>query len=116
MNTNKRFFYDIMQNMVDNSIKALGGVKGTKYIKCSYQFKDDHLQILMTDNGCGIPQKDWIKIFELYYTTTEMQGGGGVGLYIVKTRVESLKGTVDVVPSEFGSVGTTIEINIPFKN
>ena len=116
LNTNKRFFYDIMQNMVDNSIKALGGVKGTKYIKCSYQFKDDHLQILMTDNGCGIPQKDWIKVFELYYTTTEMQGGGGVGLYIVKTRVESLKGTVAVVPSEFGSVGTTIEINIPFKN
>lgn len=116
LNTNRQFFYDIIQNMVDNSIKALKDVVGQKIIKCSYRFEDDHLQILMTDNGCGIPQEDWIKVFELYYTTTEKQGGGGIGLYIVRTRVESLKGTVNVIPSEFGDVGTTIEIMIPFKN
>lgn len=116
LNTNKQFFYDIIQNMVDNSIKALKDTIGQKIIKCSYRFEDNHLQILMTDNGCGIPHEDWIKVFELYYTTTEKQGGGGVGLYIVRTRVESLKGTVNVVPSEFGNVGTTIEIMIPFKN
>ena len=116
LNTNKQFFYDIVQNMVDNSIKALKGVVGQKIIKCSYRFEDDHLQIHMTDNGCGIPQEDWIKVFELYYTTTENQGGGGVGLYIVRTRVETLKGTVNVIPSEFGDQGTTIEIMIPFKN
>ena len=116
LNTNRQFFYDIIQNMVDNSIKALKDTIGQKIIKCSYRFEDNHLQILMTDNGCGIPHEDWIKVFELYYTTTEKQGGGGVGLYIVRTRVESLKGTVNVVPSEFGNVGTTIEIMIPFKN
>ena len=116
LNTNKQFFYDIIQNMVDNSIKALKDTIGQKIIKCSYRFEDNHLQILMTDNGCGIPHEDWIKVFELYYTTTEKQGGGGVGLYIVRTRVESLKGTVNVAPSEFGNVGTTIEIMIPFKN
>lgn len=116
LNTNKQFFYDIIQNMVDNSIKALKDTIGQKIIKCSYRFEDNHLQILMIDNGCGIPHEDWIKVFELYYTTTEKQGGGGVGLYIVRTRVESLKGTVNVVPSEFGNVGTTIEIMIPFKN
>lgn len=116
LNTNRQFFYDIIQNMVDNSIKALKEITGQKIIKCSYTFEDNHLQILMTDNGCGIAKEDWIKVFELYYTTTEKQGGGGVGLYIVRTRVESLKGTVNIIPSEFGNVGTTIEIMIPFKN
>ncbi len=116
LNTNRQFFYDIIQNMVDNSIKALKETYGKKIIKCSYSFEDNHLQIVMTDNGCGIPQENWIKVFELYFTTTEKQGGGGVGLYIVRTRVESLKGTVKIVPSEFGEIGTTIKIIIPFKN
>lgn len=116
LNTNRQFFYDILQNLVDNSVKALKEVSGERVIKCSYQFEDEYLQILMSDNGCGIPEDERIKVFELYYTTTEKQGGAGVGLYIVKTRVESLKGTVAVINSEFGKVGTTIEIRIPFKN
>ncbi len=116
LNTNRQFFYDILQNMIDNSVKALKDTQGQKIIKCSYQFEDEYLRILMSDNGCGIPIDERVKVFELYYTTTEKQGGAGVGLYIVKTRVESLKGTVAVVNSEFGKVGTTIEIKIPFKN
>ena len=102
--------------MIDNSVKALKEVQGQRIIKCSYQFEDEYLQILMSDNGCGIPIDERVKVFELYYTTTERQGGAGVGLYIVKTRVESLKGTVAVVDSEFGKVGVTFEIRIPFKN
>lgn len=116
LNTNKQFFYDILQNMIDNSVKALRHTDGQRVIKCTYQFEDEYLKILMSDNGCGIPVDERVKVFELYYTTTEKQGGAGVGLYIVKTRVESLKGSVSVVDSEFGDVGTTIEIKIPFKN
>lgn len=116
LNTNKQFFYDIMQNMIDNSVKALKEIQGQRIIKCSYQFKDEYLQILMSDNGRGIPIDERVKVFELYYTTTEKQGGAGVGLYIVKTRVESLKGAVAVVDSEFGKVGVTFEIRIPFKS
>lgn len=43
-------------------------------------------------------------------------GGAGVGLYIVKSRVQALKGNVKVVDSEFGNIGTTIRIELPFKN
>jgi signal transduction histidine kinase len=54
-------------------------------------------------------------VFGIYNTTTQEQGGAGIGLYIVKTRVESLKGTIAVVDSEFGETGTTIQIELPFK-
>ena len=103
-----------MQNLIDNSVKALTG-SDQKVIRCSYEVQNDMLEILVSDTGLGIPREDWEQVFALYYTTTEKQGGAGIGLYIVKTRVQSLGGTVSVIDSEFGEIGTTIKITIPFK-
>ena len=114
LNANRQFFRDILQNLIDNSVKAMVNSK-TKVIRCSYEVQNDMLEILVSDTGIGIPQEDYEQIFALYYTTTESQGGAGIGLYIVKTRVQSLGGSVAVVDSEFGEIGTTIKITIPFK-
>lgn len=114
LNANRQFFRDIMQNLIDNSIKALAD-STHKVIRCSYEVRNDLLEILVSDTGIGIPPEDREQVFALYYTTTEKQGGAGVGLYIVKTRVQSLGGSVTVVDSEFGNTGTTIKITIPFK-
>ena len=113
-NTNRQFFRDILQNLMDNSIKA---VKDSivKIIKCTAYAEDDDLVLLVSDTGCGIPKEKREWVFGLYNTTTEDQGGAGIGLYVVKTRVESLKGTVTIEDSEFGNVGTTIKIVLPFK-
>lgn len=113
-NTNRQFFRDILQNLVDNSIKAVKESE-TKIIKCTAYAEDDDLVILVSDTGYGIPQEKREWVFGLYNTTTEEQGGAGIGLYVVKTRVESLKGEVSVVDSEFGDLGTTIKIVLPFK-
>ena len=114
LNANRQFFRDILQNLIDNSVKAMAKSE-QKVIRCSYEVQNDMLEILVSDTGIGIPQEDNEQIFALYYTTTELQGGAGVGLYIVKTRVQSLGGSVAVVDSEFGKIGTTIKITIPFK-
>lgn len=113
-NTHRQFFRDIFQNILDNSIKALKDVSH-KVIRCSVVSEDTDLVIKISDNGNGIPieKREWV--FGLYNTTTQEQGGAGVGLYIVKTRVESLKGSVSIIDSEFGSMGTTIKIVLPFK-
>ncbi len=113
-NTNRQFFRDILQNLVDNSIKALCN-SSVKVVKCSCSVDDKNITLKVSDTGCGIPKESWDNVFALYYTTTEKQGGAGVGLYIVKTRVESLKGTVCVTDSDFGEIGTTIKITIPLK-
>lgn len=114
LNANRQFFRDILQNLVDNSVKAMTKSE-QKVIRCSYEVQNDMLEILVSDTGIGIPQEDKEQVFALYYTTTELQGGAGVGLYIVRTRVQSLGGSVAVVDSEFGEIGTTIKISIPFK-
>ena len=54
-------------------------------------------------------------MFELYNTTTQQQGGAGIGLYVVKTNVETFKGTAEVADNENGEHGTTIRLTIPFK-
>lgn len=113
-NTKRQFFRDIIQNILDNSIKA---VKNSvqKIIRCSVVVEKEKLLIAISDTGNGIPidKREWV--FGIYNTTTQEQGGAGIGLYVVKTRVESLKGRVYIADSEFGNVGTTIKIELPFK-
>lgn len=113
-NTHRQFFRDIIQNILDNSIKALKDAP-QKIIRCTVSIKDKSLTIKISDTGVGIPIDKRAWVFGIYNTTTQEQGGAGIGLYIVKTRVESLKGTIAVVDSEFGETGTTIKIELPFK-
>lgn len=114
LSSNRQFFFDILQNLIDNSIKAMKNLP-RKIIKCTAYTDNDRLIIKISDTGVGIPdeRKEWV--FGLYNTTTEPDGGAGIGLYIVKTRVESLKGTIKIIDSEFGSIGTTFQITLPFK-
>jgi len=110
---NKRFFEDIFDNLISNSIKALKN-KENKIIKCSGIVENDKFIIHFSDNGCGIDEADKFRIFNIYYTNTAEQGGAGIGLFVVKTRIEALKGTVEVVKSEFNQ-GATFKITLPFN-
>jgi len=114
VNANKQFFADIFQNLIDNSIKALKQEKD-KIIKCSGYIEENKFILFFSDNGIGIKNEDRKKVFELYYTTTAEEGGAGIGLFIVKTRIEALKGTVEVIDNELLPNGTTIKVTLPFK-
>ena len=113
-NTRKQFFRDILQNLLDNSIKAVKSSK-QKIIRCTVIVEKEKLVITLSDTGMGIPRDKWEWVFGIYNTTTQEYGGAGIGLYIVKTRVESLKGKVFVTNSEFGDLGTSIKIELPLK-
>jgi signal transduction histidine kinase len=113
INANRIFFRDIIQNLISNSIKALKD-KDEKIIKCSGFLDRELFTLYFSDNGCGIRQGDEEKIFDIYYTTTAEEGGAGLGLFIAKTRIEALKGTIEVVEKEF-SEGATFKITLPFK-
>ena len=114
LNCNEMFFYDIVQNITDNAIKAMKNAE-TKVFRCTTKTFADKLVIDFSDTGCGIPveKREWV--FGLYNTTTAEQGGGGIGLYAVRLRVNALRGNVRVTDSEFAPLGTTIHIELPFK-
>lgn len=112
---NEKFFEDIFENLISNSIKSLKG-QNKKIIKCTGLVQEDQFILYFSDNGTGIPEEDWERIFNIYYTTTAEEGGAGLGLYIVKTRIESMKGTVEVVDNELKPTGATFKISLPFRN
>jgi signal transduction histidine kinase len=111
---NKRFFEDIIQQLVSNSIKFLKSVPNKK-IRCTGYVQNTHYILLFSDNGIGIPNENREKVFEVYFTTTSEQGGAGLGLWIAKMRTEAFKGSIEVIDNEFQPSGTTFKITLPFK-
>ncbi len=76
------------------------------------------LEIYIEDTGHGIKKEELEKIFERFYQVKEMNsqyyGGTGIGLEMVKSFVDLLKGKV-IVESEEG-VGTKFRIFLPLGN
>ncbi|MEO0902839.1 MAG: response regulator, partial [Bacteroidota bacterium] len=74
------------------------------------------VEVSIKDNGPGIDQKDYKKIFKRFYQISELNksyyGSTGVGLEMVKSFVELHKGVVEV-ESELGK-GSIFKIVLPF--
>lgn len=109
---NKKAFQDMFGNLIDNSVKALHNHQD-KRIRCTAYKENTNLVILFSDNGPGIPEENRDRIFDVFYTTTADLGGAGLGLYIVRTRLDSIKGTISLESNEFKPTGTTFKIVIP---
>lgn len=112
---NRKFFEDIFENLLSNSVKALRCNLGEKIIKCTGFVESDRMSIRFSDNGCGIPKDEWETIFEIFKTTTQNEGGAGIGLFTVKKRVEALNGDIRVVEPEYPEHGASFLITLPFK-
>ena len=56
---------------------------------------DDHfLKIIISDDGCGIPEEQLDEIFDAF--VTHKTGGTGLGLAIAKRTIEAHGGTISV--------------------
>ncbi|MBP1768662.1 MAG: sensor histidine kinase, protein [Candidatus Aminicenantes bacterium] len=67
------------------------------------------IRVRISDDGCGIPEKDWENIFEPFYTTKA--SGFGLGLSNARKIVEQHRGSIKVTKSK--GKGTTFEVRIP---
>jgi len=65
--------------------------------------------IRFSDSGPGIHRQLWDKIFALGFTTRA--GGSGLGLYIVRSLVESMGGRIEVEKSLI-PLGTTFVVRL----
>ncbi len=76
---------------------------------------DDYIEITVSDNGIGIPQREQTRIFERFYRVdyarSRANGGTGLGLAIVKHIAASHNGEVSVW-SQPGQ-GSTFTISLP---
>lgn len=106
------FLREIVNNLVGNAIKYTpeGGE-----IKVNVKGEADKVLITVADTGIGIPADDIGHIFQKFYrvdsTQTREIGGTGLGLYLVKQRVEAMGGRV-WVESDFGH-GSIFSVTLP---
>ena len=97
-------------NLVDNGIDAIK-VKGEVRITANLSDSGDALEIKVTDNGCGIREEDFPRLFTPFFTTKEMGKGTGLGLAIAYGVVKMHSGNISA-ESHIGE-GTTFSIWIP---
>ena len=106
------FMREILDNLVGNAIKYTPE-GGSIYV--NVRGDGDRALINVTDTGMGISSEDLGHIFQKFYradnSDTREIGGTGLGLYLVKQRVEAMGGKV-WAESAFGE-GSTFFVSLP---
>ena len=100
----------VLGNLLENAFEAVDKSRGAeKEVTLAINDDGNEVIIQVSDTGVGIPEQDLSDIYERGFTTKE--GSEGVGLNLVERRVESCKGTIDVI-SEVDK-GTMFTVRIP---
>ncbi|GAB6990341.1 ATP-binding protein [Paenibacillus pini] len=112
----------VLTNLLDNAFRHTSEGKRITISADRIENDRDHhpvLQIMIKDEGAGIPEEDLPFIFERFYKADKarLRGetmGTGLGLAIVKNIVDSHQGTIQVT-SQLGE-GTVFMIRLPVEN
>ncbi|GAA3775780.1 PAS domain-containing sensor histidine kinase [Flavobacterium ginsengiterrae] len=112
LNTNKAYIESILLNLLTNSIKYKSENRKLK-ISITAEQIDNQAVLTFKDNGIGIDlERNRDKVFGLYQRFHNYPDSKGLGLYLVKSQVETMGGTI-TIDSEVNK-GTTFTIT--FKN
>ena len=80
-------FKQVIMNLVHNAMTAIVNNNTKKrFIDIKLTFYSGRLNICISDNGGGIDEANFKKIFDPYFTTRE--NGSGIGLYMSKVIIE----------------------------
>ena len=104
----KMYFQSVMQNLISNAIKYRDPNK-LSYINITTSYDKGKKILIIEDNGLGVDLNKYGKrIFKLYERFHRNVSGKGMGLFMVKTQLETLNAEIKI-ESEFG-VGTSFII------
>ena len=97
-------------NVIDNALKYTpeSGVIGIEV-----KSDDDNIQIIISDNGCGIPAEHLPKVRDKFYKANQTQRGSGIGLAVVDEIMNLHNGSLDIESTE--NVGTTVILTFPIE-
>lgn len=86
-----------------------------KRIKISLRPALHHVQVLIRDNGPGIPEEHQAKIFEPFYTTKPAGKGTGLGLSLSQAILQMHQGKLEV-QRDGKSKGAAFLVTLPYEN
>ena len=105
--------YQILFNLVENGIKY-NSPQG--FVRLEARADEENVQILVEDDGVGIPDSEKAHIFERFYRVDKARsrkaGGAGLGLSIVQDMVTRNDGTIQVEDRPEG--GSRFRLSFPY--
>jgi PAS domain S-box-containing protein len=111
--TDSRLLHIIVSNLMSNASKY-SNPNGT--LEFSYTLEGTMLEIVIKDDGIGIPENELERLFSKFFRATNAQvhqtQGTGLGLYVVKQSVEKLGGTIAVSSQENAGAQFTVKLPV----
>jgi PAS domain S-box-containing protein len=113
MNSYPGPYGQVLTNLFLNSVNHAfaDGKEGSIEIKVLASGKDD-VEILFSDDGCGMSSDNRRKAFDPFFTTRRAQGSTGLGLHIVHSLVTNYLGGHLRLDSNVGE-GTKVRLILP---
>ena len=98
----------VIRNILSNSFKYHSPVNPRIEIKVTES--EDTMNISISDNGMGMSDDQLVHVFNLFYRANQGFPGNGLGLYLVKSTLNILKGEI-ILKSKKGK-GTKVLIKL----
>ena len=102
----KEAFGQALRVLLENGIEASG-----EPVELHARLRERGLLVSVTDKGAGMTEATLARVFEPFFTTKPTGKGMGLGLYLARNVVLSMRGTL-TLRSELG-VGTVAEVELP---
>jgi signal transduction histidine kinase len=112
VHTNRAYLHSIFFNLLSNALKYRAPERSLHVVVTATGEPTGAKTIVVADNGSGFDQeRAGTNLFQLYQRFHAQPAGRGVGLYLVKTHVESMGGRIEAY-SRVGE-GTRFSIFLP---
>lgn len=106
----------VISNLITNALKHTPD-GGEINVSLSMDREKGYLEIRITDNGCGIEDKNIEKIFGRFYQVPDNQVSGekgfGIGLNLCRMLVEMHDGSITAANRADGKTGAVFTVRIP---
>jgi signal transduction histidine kinase len=104
----------LMQNLVDNAVKF--SLPDSKPVEVTLSQNPDGIQIIVTDDGPGIPEDKVDAVLEPFVKLNPARGhraGYGLGLNLCQRIVQAQGGSIQI--QRCGNRGTRVSVNLPMS-
>lgn len=106
----------VFMNILTNAIQSISERKYSNnegMIKITTLKKNDFVEIVISDNGIGIPEENLKKLFDPFFTTKKVGMGTGLGLSIVYGIINSHNGKITI--NSTLNEGAQFTLTLPIK-
>jgi PAS domain S-box-containing protein len=104
-------FRTILRNLISNAFIYKRPDTETHIVDLKVRVEETHVAVQLKDNGLGIEWSLKDRVWDMFFRATTRSTGTGLGLYIVRSMVEKLKGNISFEST--ANNGTTFLLAIP---